>query len=172
MHRCECQSLVFFKIKGVGNVFAGLVERGFVKLSGVVVFSPSYTRPNPCTGISFTVEMHPGVDFVNPGDGVGLIIKVIDKKNMLSFHGLGDVMMYKKDATLGQARECEALFRAIYLELRQSHAADGRFFCSICPTGDTMEPGVCRYCGACWPTIIVRPDFLSGSTASLLRLFA
>merc|ERR1712060_71810 len=59
---------------------------------------------NPCTGKVFTVEMHhTRADFANPGDNVGLNIKGLDKNNMPRS---GDVMVYKKDTTLGQTREC------------------------------------------------------------------
>merc|ERR1712048_739238 len=54
-------------------------------------------------GKVFTVEMHHSrVDFANPGDNVGLNIKGLDKNNMPRS---GDVMVYKKDTTLGQTKE-------------------------------------------------------------------
>merc|ERR1711893_240077 len=71
-----------------------------------VVFLPTHTTSNPCTGKVFTVEMHhQRVDFANPGDNVGLNIKGLDKNNMPRS---GDVMVYKKDQTLGQTREFDA----------------------------------------------------------------
>jgi len=87
-----------YKIKGVGDVLAGRVEE--------VVFLPTHTASNPCTGKVFTVEMHHSrVDFANPGDNVGLNIKGLDKQNMPRG---GDVMVYKKDTTLGQTKEFNA----------------------------------------------------------------
>eukprot|EP00973_Karenia_brevis_P046627 6467983-Karenia_brevis.AAC.1 len=48
------------------------------------VFLPTHTTSNPCTGKVFTVEIHRrGVEFVNPGDNVGLNIKGLDKSTML-----------------------------------------------------------------------------------------
>merc|ERR1712060_568134 len=48
---------------------AGRVEQGVVKPGEEVVFLPTHTASNPCTGKVFTVEMHHSrVDFANPGD--------------------------------------------------------------------------------------------------------
>merc|ERR1712137_428098 len=61
-----------YKIKGGGDVLAGRVEQGVVKPGEEVVFLPTHTASNPCTGKVFTVEMHhQRVDFANPGDNVG-----------------------------------------------------------------------------------------------------
>merc|ERR1711874_627502 len=71
-----------YKIKGVGDVLAGRVEQGQVKPGEEVVFLPTHTSSNPCTGKVFTVEMHhQRVDFANPGDNVGLNIKGLDIPN-------------------------------------------------------------------------------------------
>merc|ERR1712037_339963 len=95
-----------YKIKGVGDVLAGRVEQGIVKPGEEVVFLPTHTASNPCTGKVFTVEMHhQRVDFASPGDNVGLNIKGLDKNNMPRS---GDVMVYKKDTTLGQTKEFAA----------------------------------------------------------------
>ena len=47
-----------YKIKGVGDVLAGRVEQGVVKPGEEVVFLPTHTAANACTGKVFTVEMH------------------------------------------------------------------------------------------------------------------
>ena len=47
-----------YKIKGVGDVLAGRVEQGVVKPGEEVIFLPTHTASNPCTGKVFTVEMH------------------------------------------------------------------------------------------------------------------
>merc|ERR1712110_1099731 len=61
-----------YKIKGVGDVLAGRVEQGVVKPGEEVVFLPTHTASNPCTGKVFTVEMHhTRVDFANPGITLG-----------------------------------------------------------------------------------------------------
>jgi len=100
-----------YKIKGVGDVLAGRVEQGQVKPGEEVVFLPTHTASNPCTGKVFTVEMHHSrVDFANPGDNVGLNIKGLDKQNMPRS---GDVMVYKKDTTLGQTKEFNAQIQVL-----------------------------------------------------------
>merc|ERR1739848_787350 len=99
-----------YKIKGVGDVLAGRVEQGQVKPGEEVLFLPTHTASNPCTGKVLTVEMHhQRVDFANPGDNVGLNIKGLDKANMPRS---GDVMVYKKDTTLGQTKEFSAQIRS------------------------------------------------------------
>ena len=87
-----------YKIKGVGDVLAGRVEQGKVKPGDEVVFLPTNTAANPCTGKVFTVEMHhKRVDFAAPGDNVGLNIKGLDKGNMPR---TGDVMILKSDSSV------------------------------------------------------------------------
>ena len=87
-----------YKIKGVGDVLAGRVEQGSVRPGEDVVFIPTHTVSNPCTGKVFTVEMHhKRVDEAHPGDNVGMNIKGLDKINMPR---TGDVMIYKKDDSL------------------------------------------------------------------------
>merc|ERR1719465_369307 len=64
---------------------------------------PTHTASNPCVGKVFTVEMHhQRAEQAKPGDNVGLNIKGLDKQNMPRS---GDVMVYKKDTTLGQTKE-------------------------------------------------------------------
>merc|ERR1712151_964705 len=100
-----------YKIKGVGDVLAGRVEQGVVKPGEEVVFLPTHTASNPGTGKVFTVEMHhQRVDFAIPGDNVGLNIKGLDKNNMPRG---GDVMVYKKDTTLGQTKEFDAQIQTL-----------------------------------------------------------
>jgi len=100
-----------YKIKGVGDVLAGRVEQGVVKPGEEVFFMPTHTSSNPCGGKVFTVEMHhTRHDFANPGDNVGLNIKGLDKNNMPR---TGDVMIYKKDTTLGQTKEFDAQIQVL-----------------------------------------------------------
>merc|ERR1712185_182722 len=100
-----------YKIKGVGDVLAGRVEQGVVKPGEEVLFLPTHTGSNPCGGKVFTVEMHhTRADFANPGDNVGLNIKGLDKNNMPRG---GDVMIYKKDTTLGQTKEFDAQIQVL-----------------------------------------------------------
>merc|ERR1712188_57554 len=100
-----------YKIKGVGDVLTGRVEQGLVKPNEEVIFLSTHTAFNPCAGKVFTVEMHhQRVDFAGPGDNVGLNIKGLDKNNMPRS---GDVMVYKKDTTLGQTASFDAQIQVL-----------------------------------------------------------
>jgi elongation factor 1-alpha len=100
-----------YKIKGVGDVLAGRVEQGLVKPGDEVVFLPTHTAANPCTGKVFTVEMHhKRVDKAGPGDNVGMNIKGLDKGNMPRS---GDVMILKSDQTLKQAKDFTAQIQTL-----------------------------------------------------------
>merc|ERR1712188_196634 len=100
-----------YKIKGVGDVLAGRVEQGQVKPGEDVIFLPTHTAANPCGGKVFSVEMHhQRCDLANPGDNVGLNIMGLDKNNMPRG---GDVMVYKKDTTLGQTKEFNAQIQVL-----------------------------------------------------------
>merc|ERR1711967_129807 len=68
-----------YKIKGVGDVLAGRVEQGLVKPNEEVVFMPTHTPANACSGKVFTIEMHhTRHEVAKPGDNVGLNIKGLD----------------------------------------------------------------------------------------------
>jgi elongation factor 1-alpha len=100
-----------YKIKGVGDVLAGRVEQGIVKPGEEVVFLPTHTLSNACTGKVFTVEMHHvRAEQAKPGDNVGMNMKGLDKANMPRG---GDVMVYKKDTTLGQTGEFDAQIQVL-----------------------------------------------------------
>ena len=100
-----------YKIKGVGDVLAGRVEQGVVKPNEEVLFLPTHTASNPCTGKVFTVEMHhKRVDEANPGDNVGMNIKGLDKLNMPR---TGDVMVYKRDTTLATVKSFSAQIQTL-----------------------------------------------------------
>ena len=100
-----------YKIKGVGDVLAGRVEQGIVKPNEEVIFLPTHTASNPCTGKVFTVEMHhKRVEQAMPGDNVGMNIKGLDKMNMPR---TGDVMIYKKDTTLSVVQDFTAQIQTL-----------------------------------------------------------
>jgi len=100
-----------YKIKGVGDVLAGRVEQGIVKPNENVVFMPTHTTANPCTGKVFTIEMHhTRHETAKPGDNVGLNIKGLDKQNMPR---VGDVMIYKADNTLDQTGQFNAQIQTL-----------------------------------------------------------
>merc|ERR1712232_1311544 len=83
-----------YKIKGVGDVLAGRVEQGVVKPGEEVIFLPTHTSSNPCVGKVFTVEMHHQRAEQNMPRG-------------------GDVIVYKKDTTLGQTKEFDAQIQVL-----------------------------------------------------------
>merc|ERR1711904_647904 len=118
-----------YKIKGVGDVLAGRVEQGLAKPGEECIFLPTHTSSNPCVGKVFTVEMHhQRTEAANPGDNVGLNIKNLDKNNMP--HG-GDVMVYKKDTTLGQTKEFAAQIQVLDIpnEIKQGYSPIGFVRC-------------------------------------------
>merc|ERR1712190_274878 len=118
-----------YKIKGVGDVSAGRVEQGVVKPGEEVVFLPTHTASNPCTGKVFTVEMHhQRVDVANPGDNVGMNIKGLDKQNMPR---TGDVMIYKTDATLKPVEDFTAQIQTLDIpgELKSGYSPIGFVRC-------------------------------------------
>merc|ERR1711881_834833 len=64
-----------------------------------------------CAGKVFQIEMHhKAVAEAKPGDNVGMNVKNLDKNNMPRS---GDVMVYKKDTTLGQTREFDAQIQVL-----------------------------------------------------------
>ncbi|CAK0831872.1 unnamed protein product, partial [Prorocentrum cordatum] len=123
-----------YKIKGVGDALAGRVEQGMVKPGEEVAFLPARAASNPCTDKVFTVEMHhQRVDFANPGDNVGLNIEGLDKNNMSRS---GDVVVYKKDTTLGQTKEFDAQIQVLDIpnEIKVGYSPIGfvRCGCAAC----------------------------------------
>jgi elongation factor 1-alpha len=100
-----------YKIKGVGDVVAGRVEQGIVKPGEEVIFLPTHSASNACGGKVFTVEMHhKRQEQATPGDNVGMNVKGLDKLNMPR---TGDVMVYKKDTTLGACDNFDAQIQVL-----------------------------------------------------------
>merc|ERR1712164_63209 len=118
-----------YKIKGVGDVLASRVEQGVVKPGEEVVFLPTHTSSNPCTGKVFTVEMHHKcVEGANPGDNVGMNVKGLDKLNMPRS---GDVMVYKADTSLAPCKEFTAQVQTLDIpgELKPGYSPIGFVRC-------------------------------------------
>jgi len=118
-----------YKIKGVGDVLAGRVEQGTVKPGEEVVFLPTHTSSNACTGKVFTVEMHhKRCDAALPGDNVGMNIKGLDKLNMPR---TGDVMVYKKDTSLGACAHFNAQIQVLDIpgEIKMGYSPIGFVRC-------------------------------------------
>merc|ERR1712013_682002 len=114
---------------GVGDVLAGRVEHGLVKPGEEVIFPPTHTDSNKCEGKVFTVEMHhTRAELANPGDNVGLNIKGLDKQNMPRG---GDVMVYKKDTSLGQTQEFNAQIQVLDIpnEIKKGYSPIGFVRC-------------------------------------------
>nr|AAV34148.1 EF-1 alpha-like protein [Helicosporidium sp. ex Simulium jonesi] len=100
-----------YKIKGVGDVLAGRVEQGIIKPNQEVVFMPTHTAANQCTGKVFTIEMHhKRHEQAGPGDNVGMNVKGLDKNNMPR---TGDVMIIKSDATLAPVKDFTAQIQTL-----------------------------------------------------------
>merc|ERR1712058_216742 len=100
-----------YKIKGVGDVLAGRVEQGVVKPGEEVIFLPTHSASNAFGGKVFTVEMHhKRQEQAGPGDNVGMNVKGLDKQNMPR---TGDVMVYKKDTTLGASGNFNAQIQVL-----------------------------------------------------------
>jgi len=118
-----------YKIKGVGDVLAGRVEQGKVKPGDEVIFLPTHTTANPCTGKVFTVEMHhKRVDFAGPGDNVGMNIKGLEKTN---FPKTGDVMILKSDSTLKPVKDFTAQIQTLDIpgEVKKGYSPIGFVRC-------------------------------------------
>jgi len=100
-----------YKIKGIGDVLTGRVEQGTVKPGEEVVFLPTHTASTPCVGKVFSIEMHhKNVDAAVSGDNCGFNIKGLVKENMPR---VGDIMILKKDTTIGRAYNFTAQVRVL-----------------------------------------------------------
>jgi len=100
-----------YKIKGTGDVLTGRVEQGMVKPGQEVVFIPTHTKANECSGKVFTVEMHhKQMAEAGPGSNIGMNIKGLNKGNMPR---VGDIMILKTDATLGPVKSFVAQVKVL-----------------------------------------------------------
>merc|ERR1711861_22397 len=82
-----------------------------VKPGEEVVFLPTHTSSTACTGKVFTVEMHHKRHEQGcPGDNIGMNVKGLDKQNMPR---TGDVMVYKKDTSLGACANFNAQIQVL-----------------------------------------------------------
>merc|ERR1711879_518312 len=102
------------------------------------------------------VEMHhQRVDFANPGDNVGLNIKGLDKNNMPRS---GDVMVYKKDTTLGQTKEFTAQIQVLDIpnEIKVGYSPIGFVRCgrSACRISKLVWRWARKPAGRKWRTLI------------------
>lgn len=85
-------------IKGVGDIVTGKVEQGSFAPGDEVIFLPSHTDSNPCTGKIFAIEMHhKKLEKADCGLNVGVNVKGLSKDYLPK---TGDVMVLKKDTTI------------------------------------------------------------------------
>merc|ERR1712046_259423 len=130
-----------YKIKGVGDVLTGRVEQGEVKPGEEVMFLPTHTQVNPCTGKVFTVEMHhKRVEAGMSGDNVGMNVKNLKKENMPR---VGDVMIYKSDKTLDESKNFTAQVQVLDIpgSIKYGYSPIGHVRCGR---------AACRLVQICW----------------------
>lgn len=95
-----------FNIKGIGDVITGRVEQGVIKPGTEVVFLPSHTTSNDCSGKVFSIEIHhTSKPEALPGDNVGLNVKGLSKDRLPK---VGDVMVLKSDNSIKTAKKFTA----------------------------------------------------------------
>jgi len=100
-----------YKIKGIGDVLTGRVEQGIVRPGDEVIFLPTHSSALPCPGKIFTVEMHhKSVESASSGDNCGFNIKSLSPNNPPK---VGDVMVLKKDESLGRCKSFTAQIRVL-----------------------------------------------------------
>jgi elongation factor 1-alpha len=100
-----------YKIKGTGDVLTGRVEQGVVKPGIEVVFIPTHTKANECSGKVFTVEMHhKQMNEAGPGSNIGMNVKGLPKGNMPR---VGDIMILKTDASLAPVKSFVAQVKVL-----------------------------------------------------------
>ncbi|KAJ9078535.1 hypothetical protein DSO57_1005976 [Entomophthora muscae] len=118
-----------YKIKGVGDVVTGRVEQGKLIPNSEVVFLPTHTASNPCTGKVFTIEMHhKRADKAQTGDNIGMNVKGLDKVNMPR---AGDVMILKSDQTLKPVKNFTAQIQTLDIpgEVKKGYSPIGFVRC-------------------------------------------
>ncbi|KAJ9051635.1 hypothetical protein DSO57_1002770 [Entomophthora muscae] len=118
-----------YKIKGVGDVVTGRVEQGKLLPNSEVVFLPTHTASNPCTGKVFTIEMHhKRADKAQTGDNIGMNVKGLDKVNMPR---AGDVMILKSDQTLKPVKTFTAQIQTLDIpgEVKKGYSPIGFVRC-------------------------------------------
>ena len=94
---------VITSIKGIECVITSRIEQGTLTKGEEVVFLPTHTASNTCSGKVFSIEMHhkehPNA---GPGDNVGISMKGLSKANMPRD---GDIMIKKSDTAF---KACES----------------------------------------------------------------
>ncbi|KAI0243651.1 hypothetical protein L0F63_003000 [Massospora cicadina] len=118
-----------YKIKGVGDVVTGRVEQGKLVPNSEVIFLPTHTASNPCTGKVFTIEMHhKRTEKAHTGDNIGMNVKGLDKGNMPR---AGDVMILKSDQSLKPVKNFTAQIQTLDIpgEVKKGYSPIGFVRC-------------------------------------------
>jgi elongation factor 1-alpha len=85
-------------IKGVGTIVCGRLEQGKVKPGDELVFLPTHTESNICTGRVFSIEQHhQNLAEAGAGDNVGMCVKGLNKDHMPK---PGDIAILASDQSL------------------------------------------------------------------------
>ena len=109
-----------YKIKGVGDIITGRVERGVLRPNDVIGFATSGI--NNCK--IFTIEMHhKSVEEALPGDNVGLNIKGLSKDILPS---AGDIIYIEKE---GKCNPVKRFTAQVVVQEHPGQLKDG--FCPI-----------------------------------------
>lgn len=85
-------------IKGVGTIVCGRIEQGKLEPNAELVFIPTHSDSNPCTGRVFSIEQHhKNMPVANAGDNIGMCVKGLNKEHMPK---PGDIAILKSDSSL------------------------------------------------------------------------
>jgi elongation factor 1-alpha len=85
-------------IKGVGTIVCGRLEQGKLKPGDELIFLPTHSESNACTGRVFSIEQHhQNLPEAGAGDNVGMCVKGLNKDHMPK---PGDVAILASDQTL------------------------------------------------------------------------
>merc|ERR1712098_628944 len=117
------------------------IEVADVKTGEEVVFLPTHSASSACGGKVFSVEMHhKRQESAMSGDNIGMNIKGLDKQNMPR---TGDVMVYKKDTTLGACDNFNAQIQVLDIpgEIKIGYSPIGFVRCGR---------SACRITKICW----------------------
>lgn len=84
--------------KYLTDTLTGRVEQGTIKCGDEVVFIPTHTPTEPCSGKIFFIEQsNKHIDYASAGDHCGFAIKGLSKVNMPKYN---DVMIHKGDNSI------------------------------------------------------------------------
>jgi elongation factor 1-alpha len=85
-------------IKGVGTIVCGRIEQGKLKPTDELIFIPTHTDSNACTGRVFSIEQHhKNLPEAAAGDNIGMCVKGLNKDHMPK---PGDIAILASDKTL------------------------------------------------------------------------